>query len=66
MNKFMITLVQYLLLGGDHDEFGCKSSAGYNWCNETHECIPINQVCSGEIADIYLNLTLSPFPVHEV
>ena len=35
-----------VLLGGDEDEYGCKPSTGYTWCNETQSCIPMNQVCS--------------------
>ena len=34
------------ILGGDEDEYGCKSSAGYTWCNETKNCIPMNQICT--------------------
>jgi hypothetical protein len=34
------------ILGGDEDEYGCKGSAGYTWCNETDSCIPMNQLCT--------------------
>lgn len=26
------------LVGNDNDEHGCKGSAGYTWCNSTHQC----------------------------
>jgi hypothetical protein len=26
------------ILGGDLDEWGCKASAGYSWCNQTETC----------------------------
>jgi hypothetical protein len=26
------------ILGGDLDEWGCKESAGYAWCNQTETC----------------------------
>ena len=56
--------IEYFLFGGDYDEYGCKPSAGYTWCNETDECIPMNQVCSPDIPYISLNLTepLAPAP----
>ena len=41
-----------LIVGSDKDEWGCITSAGYTWCNETESCLPINQICSN------YNLTL--------
>ena len=46
MNARMALLTLYMLsssavvlagriLGGDLDEWGCKASAGYSWCNQT-------------------------------
>ena len=26
------------VVGGDEDEHGCKSSAGYSWCAKTNQC----------------------------
>ena len=34
-----------VLLGGDRDDYGCITSAGYKWCNETSECVSFNQLC---------------------
>jgi len=34
-----------ILFGDDVDDWGCKPSAGYVWCNETRECIPMNEIC---------------------
>ena len=34
------------IFGGDEDEYGCKGSAGYSWCNKTDSCIPANEICS--------------------
>lgn len=34
-----------ILFGDDADEWGCKPSTGYTWCNETQECIPMNEIC---------------------
>ena len=50
--------IEYLLFGGDYDENDCKPSAGYMWCNETSECIPMNQMCLPDTSYILLNLTL--------
>lgn len=58
--------IEYFLFGGDYDEYGCKPSAGYTWCNETGECIPMNQVCALDIPSIALNLTLPPTPAPEM
>lgn len=58
--------IEYMLFGGDYDEYGCKPSAGYTWCNETLECIPMNQVCSQDISYIDLNLTEHPSPAPEM
>lgn len=58
--------VEYMLFGGDYDVNGCKPSAGYTWCNETGNCIPMNQVCTPEIPDTFLNLTQSVAPVLEM
>ena len=49
MNARMALLALYMLsssavvlagrvLGGDLDEWGCKASAGYSWCNQTQAC----------------------------
>jgi len=38
-----------ILLGGDKDAYGCKSSAGYVWCKDTHSCIPVNEICKSEL-----------------
>lgn len=45
------------ILGNDIDDFGCKPSSGYTWCNETDTCIPINEICSRMIIS-QLNQTL--------
>lgn len=34
-----------ILFGDDADEWGCKPSTGYVWCNETQDCIPMNELC---------------------
>ena len=57
--------IEYLIFGGDYDENGCKPSAGYVWCNETSDCIPMNQLCLPDTSDILLNLTLPPTPAPE-
>ena len=41
-----------IIVGSDKDEWGCITSAGYTWSNETESCLPINQICSN------YNLTL--------
>jgi hypothetical protein len=49
MNGRMALLALYMLsssaivmagriLGGDLDEWGCKASAGYSWCEESQSC----------------------------
>jgi hypothetical protein len=48
MNKiiFLIPLILFLtactpqepIAGGDVDEYGCKGSAGYQWCPSTEKC----------------------------
>ena len=49
MNARMALLALYMLsssaavlagriLGGDLDEWGCKASAGYSWCEDTQKC----------------------------
>lgn len=49
MNGRMALLALYMLsssamvmagriLGGDLDEWGCKMSAGYSWCEESQTC----------------------------
>lgn len=58
--------IEYLLFGGDYDENGCKPSAGYIWCNETQDCIPINQLCLPDIPEIFVNLSLPAIPEHEM
>ena len=58
--------IEYMLFGGDYDENGCKPSAGYIWCNETQECMPMNQLCLPEIPEIFLNLTQSEVLVPEM
>ena len=40
---YMVTASR--LLGGDRDEYGCITSAGYKWCNETNSCVSVNQLC---------------------
>ncbi len=45
------------ILGDDADEYGCKASTGYTWCNETESCVPINQVCS-KFIEFQLNQSL--------
>lgn len=55
--------IEYMLFGGDYDENGCKPSAGYAWCNETNNCIPMNQLCTPVILDTFLDLNLSATPV---
>ena len=27
-----------MLMGGDVDTYGCRTSAGYRWCNYTNRC----------------------------
>lgn len=58
--------IEYMLFGGDYDEHGCKPSAGYTWCNETQDCIPMNQLCVEDFQDTFLNLTLPLAPVLEM
>lgn len=49
MNPKMILVAFYILscstatitarlLGGDLDQWGCKASAGYSWCEESQTC----------------------------
>ena len=49
MNARMALIALYMLsssavilagriLGGDLDEWGCKGSAGYSWCEESQTC----------------------------
>lgn len=37
--------IDMLMWGGDYDEYGCKPSTGYTWCNTTQECVSINYLC---------------------
>ncbi len=29
------------IIGGDSDEYGCKASAGYSWCEYKQKCIRV-------------------------
>lgn len=44
---------QKQLVGGDVDEYGCKASAGYSWCEYKQKCLrtfeePCEHVCTEE------------------
>lgn len=43
------------LLGNDVDEYGCKNSAGYSWCEEKQKCLRVwEESCADSIND-FLN-----------
>ena len=36
-----------ILVGNDSDEYGCKGSAGYSWCENKSRCIrPFEENCT--------------------
>lgn len=56
-----IRILGIVMFGDDLDDYGCKSSAGYRWCNETSNCLHVSEICCEEslYTDDYLNATLS-------
>jgi hypothetical protein len=48
------------MVGDDTDEYGCKPSAGYSWCNVTQKCIRSwEENCSIEVTGTDVNITIN-------
>lgn len=50
-------IVDEQVIGGQTDEYGCLSPAGYTWCEENQECLRLwEQPCQDEVNKILADL----------